>query len=113
MTSLITLPIRLALEITWRAAKLGVGVVRAVAGLLERDEPERVVWVMEEEPRDVAPEAVVIVEEEPPPAPEPRHVDSEPTLSYEAGPAEDPGATIHVSAPWDGYDRMRAADILD
>jgi hypothetical protein len=114
MTSLITLPIRLPLEITWRAAKLGVGVVRAVAGLLDHDEPERTAWpVMEDEPRDVAPEAVVVVDDEPPPAPEPRHVDSEPTLSYEAGPAEDPGATIHVNAPWDGYDRMRAADIVD
>ncbi len=43
----------------------------------------------------------------------PRHIDSEPTLAYEAGPAAEVGAEVHVDAPWDGYDRMRAADIVD
>src|SRR2546423_1778024 len=41
MPSLITLPIRLPLEITYRAAKLGLGVVRTVAGILDRDGAER------------------------------------------------------------------------
>jgi hypothetical protein len=43
----------------------------------------------------------------------PAHVDSEPALAYESGPADDVGAQVHVDAPWDGYDRMRAADIVD
>jgi hypothetical protein len=42
----------------------------------------------------------------------PRHVDSEPSLAYEAGPADDVGAEVHVDAPWEGYDKMRAADIV-
>jgi hypothetical protein len=42
----------------------------------------------------------------------PRHVDSEPALAYEAGPADDVGAEVHVDAPWEGYDQMRAADIV-
>jgi hypothetical protein len=117
MSSLITLPIRLPLEITFRAAKLGVDVLRAVAGLLEHDEADdRVVPVAEQtvvmpEP----PEPVAAPVDFDAPSDEelvPRHVDSEPTLSYEAGPAEDVGATVHVDAPWDGYDRMRATEIV-
>jgi hypothetical protein len=117
MTSLITLPIRLSLEITVRVAKLGVDALRAVTRLIERDEAEE---------RVPPPAAEPVVEPEPPepvaapvdfdaPSEEelaPRHVDSEPTLSYEAGPAEDVGPTVHVDAPWEGYDRMRATEIV-
>ena len=124
MTSIITLPIRLPLEITYRAAKLGLDVVRTVAGVLEHDRAdERVPWPVEE---DVAPASDrVVVEEiehiEAPidfdaPGPEelaPAHVDSETVVAYAAGPAQDVGAELHVDAPWDGYDRMRAADIVD
>jgi hypothetical protein len=134
MTSLITLPIRLPLEITFRAAKLGVDVLRAVTGLLERDETDRahategggsgVPWPVDEEVRPVATERAVAHEPpEPVVAPidfdapsaeelAPTHVDSEPALAYEAGPAGDVGAVVHVDAPWEGYDRMRAADIV-
>jgi hypothetical protein len=117
MSSLITLPIRLPLEITFRAAKLGVDVLRAVAGLLEHDEADdRVAPVAEQtvvmpEP----PEPVAAPVDFDAPSDEelaPRHVDSDPTLIYEAGPAEDVGATVHVEAPWDGYDRMRATEIV-
>lgn len=122
MSSLITLPIRLPLEITYRAAKLGLGVVRTVAGILDRDgAEERAPWPAEE--RFVAePEAVEEVEHVEArvafdgPAEEelaPAHVDSEPMLAYEAGPGDDVGAELHVDPPWDGYDRMRAADIVD
>ena len=127
MTSLITLPIRLSLELTARAAKLGVDALRAVTGLLGDHAAEGggsgVPWPVAEEQqaRPIVPE--------PPEPPEPvatpidfdapsdeelapPHVDSEPTLSYEAGPAEDVGPTVHVGAPWEGYDRMRAADIV-
>jgi hypothetical protein len=130
MTSLITLPIRLPLEITWRAAKLGVGVLRTVTGLLEHDRAdERVPWPAEEDvsPYVAEPIAVEDVEDvedvehveaavdfDVPSEEElaPRHVDSEPALAYESGPADDVGAEVHVDAPWEGYDRMRAADIV-
>ena len=127
MTSLITLPIRLPLEITWRAAKLGVEVLRTVTGLLEHDAADdRVPWPAEEAQPIVVEDVIV---PEPPQAPEPivaavdfgapsaeelapSHVDREPELAYESGPAADVGAEVHVDAPWEGYDRMRAADIV-
>src|SRR5437899_1312337 len=122
MTSLITLPIRLPLEITVRAAKLGVGLLRAATELIQRDEADRahaaegggsgVPRPVEEDRRPAATERPQAPE---PPAPvaalidvdapnaeelEPIHVDSEPQLAYEAGPADDVGATVHVDAPW-------------
>ena len=131
MTSLITLPIRLPLEITYRAAKIGVGVLRTVAGILEHDAADRAhaaegggsdaPWPAEEafvaEP--IAVEEVehveAVVDFDAPSEEElaPSHVDTEPVVAYESGPADDVGAEIHVDAPWDGYDRMRAADIVD
>jgi hypothetical protein len=124
MSSIITLPIRLPLEITYRAAKLGLEVVRTVAGVLERDEADqRAPWPVEDvEPYVAEPVTVEEVEHvEAPidfdaPSPEelaPTHVDSEPVVAYEAGPADEVGAELHVDVPWDGYDRMRAADIVD
>jgi len=125
MSSIITLPIRLPLEITYRAAKLGLEVVRTVAGVLEHDKAdERVPWPVE---RDYVAEPIAVEEfdevehvEAPvafdAPGPEelaPSHLDTEPVLAYESGPADDVGAEIHVDSPWDGYDRMRAADIVD
>jgi hypothetical protein len=127
MTSLITLPIRLSLEITARAAKLGVDVLRTVTGMLEHDKADTahaVAWPVDEPERPIVPEPPVRARPvEPVAAPidfdapsdeelAPAHVDSEPTLSYAAGPADDVGAEVHVDAPWDGYDRMRAADIV-
>jgi hypothetical protein len=127
MTSLITLPIRLPLEITWRAAKLGVGVLRTVTGLLEHDRAdERVPWPAEEDVSPYVAEPIAVEDIEDVehveaavdfdvPSEEdlaPRHVDSEPALAYESGPADDVGAEVHVDAPWEGYDRMRAADIV-
>ena len=126
MTSLITLPIRLPLEITYRAAKLGVEVVRTVAGLLEHDSADqRAPWPAEEDvsaPPVAEPVAVEEVEHIEAPvdfdAPSeeelaPAHVDSEPVVAYEAGPSDDVGAHVHVDPPWEGYDRMRAVDIVD
>jgi hypothetical protein len=140
MTSLITLPIRLPLEITVRAARLGVDVLRAVTGLLEHDSADRAhaaeggasgaPWPASEAARAEAEPIIVedVVVPEPaepeiieapidfdaPGAEElaPTHVDSEPSLAYEAGPADDVGAEVHVDAPWEGYDKMRAADIV-
>jgi hypothetical protein len=144
MTSLITLPIRLSLEITVRAAKLGIGVVRAVAGALETDQAEqRAPWPVHDEPiapaptngraaapaPEPAPEPAPAAQPAPPPEPEhveapidfaapaeeelaPPHVDTDATMAYEAGPAEDVGAAIRVEAPWEGYDQMKAAEIV-
>lgn len=124
MTSLITLPIRLPLEITYRAAKVGVGVIRTVTGLIDRDDAEvRVAPLDPMAPMDTEP----VVVPEPPehveatvdfdaPSDEellPPHIDSDATLAYESGPGAEVGAEVHVDAPWDGYDRMRAADIVD
>jgi hypothetical protein len=128
MTSLITLPIRLPLEITYRAAKLGVEIIRTVAGILEHDPADQ------RAPRPAAEDVETVIVAEPsgseyiPPthveapvdfdAPSeeelaPPHVDAEAELTYEAGPGEDVGAQVHVDPPWDGYDHMRAADIVD
>jgi hypothetical protein len=133
MTSLITLPIRISLEITVRAAKLGIGVVRAVAGALETDQAEqRAPWPVDDEPVAPAPtngRATVAPEHAPPPEPvhveapidfdapaaedlAPVHVETDATIAYEAGPADDVGAAIHVEAPWEGYDQMKAAEIV-
>jgi hypothetical protein len=144
MTSLITLPIRISLELTVRAAKLGIGVVRAVAEALETDQTEqRAPWPVDDVPvapaptngrsASAAPETVEPVEDVPPvvqvlppehieapidfdaPAEEElaaAHVDTDATIAYEAGPADDVGAAIRVEAPWEGYDQMRAAEIV-
>jgi hypothetical protein len=125
MTSLITLPIRLPLEITVRAAKLGVDVLRAVTGLLEHDAAdERAPWPAAEAATPTAEPIVVedvivpeppepeVIEATPAPPPAPAHVDREPELAYEAGPADDVGAEVRVDAPWEGYDQMRANEIV-
>ena len=125
MSSIITLPIRLPLEITYRAAKLGLEVVRTVAGVLERDEADhRAPWPVDEDVETYVAEPVAVEEVEhiespvdfdAPSAEElaPTHIDSETVVAYESGPRDDVGAELHVDAPWDGYDRMRAADIVD
>jgi hypothetical protein len=46
----------------------------------------------------------------------PDHVDEEPVLVAEVaeeGAEDGAGAELHVEPPWDGYDRMTAADIRD
>jgi hypothetical protein len=46
----------------------------------------------------------------------PDHVDEDPVLVAEAaeeGAEDGAGAELHVEPPWDGYDRMTAADIRD
>jgi hypothetical protein len=53
------------------------------------------------------------------PAPAPRrppatgaHVDREATVVESVGPAEGPGAALRVNAPWEGYDQMPAAAVV-
>ncbi len=72
-----------------------------------------------------APEPEVVIPEfdeapdAPPPVPDaliPDHVDQETVLvaeSAEAGAEDGVGAELHIDPPWDGYDRMTAADIRD
>lgn len=52
--------------------------------------------------------------ETPEPAVDPIHVSEEPELvmeSAEPGAEDEPGPEIHVEEPWEGYDRMKAAEI--
>jgi|tagenome__1003787_1003787.scaffolds.fasta_scaffold20908844_4 hypothetical protein len=67
-------------------------------------------------------ESVPVPEPEPPPVPPepepdaPVHIDTEPELVAEfsePGAEEGAGPEIHVAEPWDGYGRMRVADIRD
>jgi hypothetical protein len=65
MSSIITLPIRLPLEITYRAAKLGLEVVRTVAGVLERDAADqRAPWPVDEDVESYVAEPVAVEEVE-------------------------------------------------
>jgi hypothetical protein len=106
MPSLITLPIRLPLMITARALKLGTDALRL---LLADDEPE---------PQRHTATAPAAPPPPPPPPPEPSppeppHVDREEELAYSAGPADDPGATVHVDGePFPGYDKLRANEVV-
>lgn len=50
------------------------------------------------------------------PAAEPVHVSEQPELVEEVaepGAEDGAGAEVHVEQPWDGYDRMKAADVID
>jgi hypothetical protein len=63
--------------------------------------------------------APVAVADAPPAVPDeliPDHVDEEVVLvaeTAEEGAEDGAGAELHVEAPWDGYDKMTAADIRD
>jgi len=50
----------------------------------------------------------------PAPTPSPpaaSHVSEEPELVAEFGPPEEAGAEVEIAEPWEGYDRMKAAEI--
>ena len=93
-------------------------------------EPEVVVpetGYLAPEPGEAGPEPDVLDVEDvpsvatdaPPSVPDeliPDHVDEEPVLVAEAaeeGAEDGAGAELHVEPPWDGYERMTAADIRD
>jgi hypothetical protein len=81
------------------------------------EEPE----VLEPEPEpEPVPEAVVepeAIEPEPiEPEPEPIHVSEEPTLVAESADpdaSEPAAAEVNVAEPWEGYRRMKAAEVLE
>jgi hypothetical protein len=53
---------------------------------------------------------------EPAPEPEPVHVSEEPELVEEVadpGAQNGAGASVHVEPPWEGYDRMKATEVVD
>ena len=47
-----------------------------------------------------------------PPEPAPTHVASGAETVASFGPADDPSPTIHVQAPWSGYDSQPAAEVI-
>lgn len=72
--------------------------------------------------RKPAPKRAPAAEREPapPPAatapPPPQHVSSEPTLVEEVadpGAEDGAGAQVRVDAPWEGYDRLAAKEVID
>jgi hypothetical protein len=110
-------PIRLGLRIGLAVLRFEKRLLESVLGL-RREEPAPGVVVDIE--RDVAPPPVTPIAPEPPAAaPEPQapaHVDTEPELVgefAEQGAEEGAGAEVHVDAPWDGYGRMRVADVRE
>jgi hypothetical protein len=92
-------------------------------------EADAVEWEPIPEPPTRSPEPEPEPEPEPPtpiyrepdlvPEPEPEspvHIDTEPDLVgefAETGAEEGAGAELHVNEPWEGYQRMRVADIRD
>jgi hypothetical protein len=125
-------PIRLGFRIGIGVVRLELRIVEKLLGL-DREEPES--WTPPREPEPAA----FYSEPSPPPEPEPEpeerepvieaveerpafeaeapeHLDVEPELVAEfaePGAEEGAGPEIHVDEPWDGYRKMRVADIRD
>jgi hypothetical protein len=119
---LVTLPLRLGL----RVAGIVLRPVASALGLAGHDADTRVEAVREEPRRPDAPPRRRPVRV-PPPArrrpesradvpEEPEHVSEEPVVVAEVadqGAEESPGPQISVDEPWEGYRRMKAADVID
>jgi hypothetical protein len=124
-------PLKFGIRIGIGVLRFELRVIEQVLGL-DRPEPEAeaaavVVEPVEPDEAEVvpepAPEPEVVVSEPAPPTrpsePEPDapvHVDAEPELVAEfaePGAEEGAGPEIHVDEPWEGYRRMRVADIRD
>ena len=124
-------PIRLGFRIGIGVVRLELRIVEKLLGL-DRQEPES--WTPprepepapfysepsppEPEPSQEAREPVIeAVEERPALEPEePEHLDLKPELVAEfaeSGAEQGAGPEIHVDEPWDGYRKMRVADIRD
>jgi hypothetical protein len=111
LTAPLTL-VRAPIRLTLRAWGFGLSSAAELARIgVELLEPDR------EPGRATTP--VAVGADEPPPVPDelvPDHVDEEPVLVAEVaeeGAQDGAGAELHVAAPWEGYDRMTAADIRD
>jgi hypothetical protein len=128
---LMTLPLRVGVRATqlWlRAAEETVAVVagvsrRVIGQAVSSDgAPSEPIVRAPEPTSETMPPPSPAVAYEPPavewdePATEPVHVSEQPELVEEvseAGAEDGAGAEVHVEQPWDGYDRMKAADVID
>jgi hypothetical protein len=138
---LISLPLRLGFKATTSAARLAWGAAEQLAGLLSsRGEPEssaraprkadaaprivdareqaaaRTAAPVESQPPEPVLRSLPSVAREPGPEPGPAHVEAAVELVAEVadpGAEEGAGPEIEVAAPWDGYDRLTAADVAD
>jgi hypothetical protein len=116
--TLIRIPLELGMEVAKRAA----GIV-GLGGGGPTETPVRVPPRprFERRPQQPPPPARRAPAAPPEPAlapepPEPEHVSEEPVLVAEVaeqGAEDGAGAEISVEEPWPGYDRMRAADVID
>ena len=141
--SLVREPVRLTLRVWEFGLSNAAEAARIGAELLDRGrdgdppdvgpgtpaEPDVVVpetGYLAPEPGEVGPEPDVldvddaaVVTDAPPAVPDeliPDHVDEEPVLVAEVaeeGAEDGAGAELHVEPPWEGYERMSAADIRD
>lgn len=115
--ALVRIPTELALEVAKRAGGAAVSVVYG----LVRDDDERVAVRVPDEPdyfRRPEPPAEPPASGSggaPPTSAEPAHVSEEPELVAEVADeaaAEGAGPEVRVQAPWPGYGRMTAAEII-
>src|SRR4051794_39551293 len=121
LQTLVTLPIRIGLRtaefVLRRVGVLGPDEPEAVPSRRPTPEPQKVrpreavTW---DEPRASVPPAEPAV---PPPAePEPAHIEVEAELVAQVadpGAEGSPGPQLSVDEPWEGYSKMKAADIVD
>lgn len=123
-------PVRLGWRVTTGAVDLAVGVVRGLASPLLGHDDEPAAPLSRRPPvRPPAPPTRVptatppVTAPEPEPEPEPlppvtelltdrKTVDDEPELVETEGGAT-AGPELHVDPPWQGYEQMTAADIVD
>jgi hypothetical protein len=122
--TLVRAPIRLTLRVWEYGLSTAAEGARIGAQLLEPDRGDGAapdvapVEPAEPDAPPVATEAPVI-SDAPPRVPDelvPDHVDEEPVLVAEVaeeGAQDGAGAELRVDPPWEGYDRMTAADIRD
>jgi hypothetical protein len=127
---LITAPARLALAVAGRTAGVAIDALKGARGLLDGDEPDHAPPARPEGARNGTPTRPVTREPAqrpapPPPAAEPpveaerveeEHVDEGTVLVAEVaepGAEEGAGAQLEVEEPWDGYDRMKADEIVE
>jgi len=126
-----TLPLRVGVRATqlWlRAAEETVAVVagasrRVIGKVVPSDgaPSEPIARAPEPASETMPPPSPAVTYEQPAvewdePAAEPVHVSEQPELVEEVaepGAEDGAGAEVHVEQPWDGYDRMKAADVID
>jgi len=136
---LITLPLRVGVRATQLGLRAAEGAVAVVAGTTGRligrvvssdgapsERVERAPQRREQPASETGPparpaatydEPAAIADDEPAIEPdEPSHVSEEPELVEEVaepGAEDGAGAAVHVEPPWNGYDHMKAADVID